>query len=101
MTTVATIFNFPTRVRRVDVDFLLGVPTSVLDRHLYEIQQTMPECLHLPLAAVQAVADALAPEKPLLPGWSVEGSQVRRAELLSLLALYPCAKGDGKGLPRT
>ena len=85
----------------MDVDFLLDVPVRVLDRHLYEIQQTMPECLHLPLAAVLAVADALAPEKPLLAGWSVEGSQARRAELLSLLALYSCAKVETKGLCRT
>ena len=101
MATEATILIFPTRVRKVDVGFLLDVRVSVLDRQLYEIQQSMPECLHLPLAAIQAVADALAPENPLMPGWSTEGAQARRAELLSVLALYPCAEGEEQGHPRT
>ena len=98
---MATIFNLPRRARVIDVTVLLDVPVGVLDRHLYEIQQSTPQCMYAPLAAIRIIADALAPEKPLLPGWSVEGAQARRAELLSVLALYPCAEGDEQGAPQT
>lgn len=98
---MATILDFLPRIRTVSFDIgpLLYVPAPVLDKHLYAIQRENPAQLPFILRVVHMAADALAPGKTLPPDWDAESAQARRAELLSVLALYPCAEGESQERP--